>query len=47
MPAHIYLGAVVNGQVIRYLHSTPATQMLANDMNAGMSKAAYYVEVED
>ena len=51
MPAAIYLGAVVNGQVIRYLHSTPDTQaeaeLLANDMNAGMSKAAYYVEVED
>ena len=44
----IYLGAVVNGQVIRYLHSTPATreeaELLANDMNVGLSKVAYYVE---
>jgi len=44
----IYLGAVVNGQVIRYLHSTPVTreeaELLANDMNVGLSKVAYYVE---
>jgi hypothetical protein len=47
----IYLGAVVNGQEIRYLHSTPPTleeaELLANDMNAGLSKAAYYVEVSE
>ncbi len=42
---------LINGQVIRYLHSTPDTlaeaELLANDMNAGMSKAAYFVEVEE
>ncbi|MDP3562904.1 MAG: hypothetical protein Q8R70_00285 [Methanoregula sp.] len=44
----IYLGAVVNGQVIRYLHSTPPTleeaRLLANDMNSDLSTVAYYVE---
>ncbi len=47
----IYLGVVVNGQVIRYLHSTPETQdealLLANDMNAGITKCAYFVGVEE
>jgi hypothetical protein len=47
----IYLGAEVNGQVIRYLHSTPKTQeeaeLLANDMNAGLGKVGYYVEAEE
>jgi hypothetical protein len=44
----IYLGAMVNGQMIRYLHSTPPTlaeaELLANDMNAGLEKAEYFVE---
>ena len=47
----IYLGAIVNGQHIRYLHSTPPTleeaELLANDMNAGMGKVGYYVEVNE
>lgn len=47
----IYLGAIVNGQHIRYLHSTPTSSMeaelLANDMNAGLGKVGYYVEVDE
>ncbi|GEM_PF-6886723 len=47
----VYLGATVNGQVIRYLHSTPVAlkdaEELANDLNRGMTAAAYFVELDD
>lgn len=47
----IYLGVIVNGQHIRYLHSTPPTlgeaELLANDMNAGLEKVGYYVEMSE
>jgi len=47
MPA-VYLGIIVNGQTIRYHHSTPVSleeaYNLANELNRGMRAAAYYVE---
>ena len=47
----VYLIAVVDGQRIRYLHSSPDTQSaaeaLAHDLNAGFTQAFYCVKGDD
>lgn len=47
----VYLCVSVNGQVIRYLHSTPETQSeaeaLAIELNRGMRACAYMALGED
>jgi hypothetical protein len=47
----VYLCAIVNGQRIRYLHSSPDTQseaeVLALELNKGMRACAYMTFGED
>ena len=47
----VYLGIFVNGQKIRYLHSTPASlgeaYNLAIELNRGMRAVAYYVDEDE